>query len=260
MLPEMRSGRRLVRVIARRTGNEYRLAGARQVFESYSEYRNRLDDAALATVLSSTLKPTSHCIDVGAHDGVILAHMLRIAPRGRHLAFEPLADHAGRLQAAFPTVDVRNLALGDGNGSRQFMRRPDTAYSSLETVPAGEDAETWRGPIHDDAVRTTVEVRRLDDILPDGFEPAVIKIDVEGTEQAVLDGAASTLARYRPVVALEHGIGATHHGFEAGGIHARLTDCGLRIFDADGRGPYSRETLRTMVLSGRTWFFFAFPA
>lgn len=226
---------------------------------SYSDRRNQRDDAALVVVMAAVLRPDSSCIDVGASQGAFLEHMVRIAPRGRHLAFEPLEDHAARLAERFPAVDVRNLALGDRNGQAQFMRRPEPALSSLETVPPGEDPETWRGPIHDQAQRETVAVRRLDDELPAGFTPALIKIDVEGVEPAVLAGAKRTLAEHRPVVALEHSIGATHHGYEAGGIHDILSGCGLRIFDADGNGPYTRQDLAQTVLGGRMWFWFAFP-
>lgn len=228
--------------------------------EPYNERRNRLDDAALRVVMAAVLRPESSCVDIGANQGVFLEHMVRIAPRGGHVAFEPLADHAAALAARFPTVDVRNVALGDRNGTAQFMRRPEPALSSLETVPPGEDPESWRGPIHDQAERVTVVVRRLDDELPADVAPALIKIDVEGTEPAVLAGAQHTLADHRPVVALEHSIGATHHGYEAGGIHDILAPCGLRIFDADGNGPYTRQDLARTVLGGEMWFWFAFPA
>jgi hypothetical protein len=89
---------------------------------------------------------------------------------------------------------------------------------------------------------------------------ALLKIDVEGVEQAVLDGARNTLERHRPVVALEHSIGGTHHGYDAGGIHEILTEAGLRIFDADFHGPYNRGQLEETVMGGRMWFYLAFPA
>jgi FkbM family methyltransferase len=254
------AARRLIKAMAIRSGNEHRVRALQGAAGSYSEYRNRLDDAALILVMAAVLRRDSCCIDVGANQGAVLEHMTRIAPHGQHLAFEPLEDHVARLVGRFPTADVRNVALGDRNGQAQFMRRAETGLSSLETVPDGEDPEVWRGPIHDGARRVTVDVRRLDDELPADFQPSLIKIDVEGVEHAVLEGAQGTLADHRPVVALEHGVGATHHGYEAGGIHDILTCCGLRIFDADGHGPYTKAELSRTVLDGRMWFYFAFPA
>lgn len=248
-----------VKQVARRMRNAARVLGGQAAVDSFNTNRNRRDDAALVMVMAAVLRPNSCCVDVGAHAGSFISDMVRIAPEGRHIAFEPLADFAATLAASFPDVDVRNVALGDRSGEAQFMRRADPAISSLETVPMGEDPEMWRGPILDGAQRVTVPVRRLDDELPDGFVPSLIKIDVEGVENAVLAGAQGTLATHRPVVAMEHSIGATHHGYEAGGIYDLLTPNGLRIFDADGRGPYTREDLAATVLGGRMWFYFAFP-
>jgi len=249
----------LLKEIAARTGNEHRLQSLSGARKPYWLYRNERDDAALKAVMTSVLREDSCCLDIGANVGEILREMIRLAPGGQHIAFEPLQDHAERLAMEFPSVDVRNVALSDRNGEAQFMRRPLSAISSLETVPEGEDPEKWRGPITDDAQRVTVAVRRLDDELPSGFVPTLLKVDVEGVEHALFEGARETLSSHRPVVAVEHGIGATHHGYEAGGIHDILTSCGLRIFDADFQGPYTRDALKRTVLGGRMWFYFAFP-
>lgn len=249
----------LLERVGRQMRDTYRSLSGKASSASYNVERNQRDNAALRMAMAAVLRPDSCCIDVGAHRGEFVRDMVRIAPRGRHLAFEPLEDFATMVASSFPGVEVRNLALGDRNGQAQFMRRQAAAFSSLETVPEGKDPETWRGPILDGAERVTVHVRRLDDQLPTGFVPSLIKIDVEGEEHAVLAGAQRTLAEHRPVVALEHSIGATHHGYEAGGIYDLLAVHGLRIFDADGGGPYTRQALSATVLAGRMWFFFAFP-
>jgi hypothetical protein len=65
---------------------------------------------------------------------------------------------------------------------------------------------------------------------------------VEGAEREVFEGAIETLRRHRPVVWFEHGAGgADHYGTTPADVHALLVDeAGLRIFDSDGHGPYSR--------------------
>jgi FkbM family methyltransferase len=196
--------------------------------------RGLRDDEHLQLLLAFTLTPTAHCIDVGAHRGDLLKHMVRLAPEGRHLAYEPLPDLAASLQRDFPDVDVRNAALGDAAGETPFVHvtnRP--AYSGLRERELPPEATT-------DEIRVRVE--RLDDALPDGFEPDFVKVDVEGGELQVFRGAIETLRRYRPTIWFEHGIGgADRYGTRPTEVYDLLAeDVGLRIFDADGTGPYSR--------------------
>ncbi|MEM7198164.1 MAG: FkbM family methyltransferase, partial [Pseudomonadota bacterium] len=53
-----------------------------------------------------------------------------------------------------------------------------------------------------------VAVKRLDDMVPVGADIVFIKIDVEGAELAVLEGAQGILQKNRPVVAFECGAGS----------------------------------------------------
>jgi hypothetical protein len=91
----------------------------------------------------------------------------------------------------------------------------------------------------------TVATERLDDHLPEGCAPAFIKIDVEGAECLVIEGALRTLAAHRPTVVVEHGPGGSdHYGSTPAQLHRLLCDgAGLRIFDLDGEGPYSLDRL-----------------
>ena len=249
--------RTAVLAAARRSDQEDRLRELRWALRPDGARRNRRDDAALVIALASVLRRDSDCIDVGANRGSVLAHMVRLAPAGRHVAFEPLPDLAASLAQRCPQVDVRSVALSNRTGRAVFVRRPDPALSSLESVP--EDPR-WRDVGLEAAQRIEVEVARLDDVLPDGLRPAFLKIDVEDHEYQVLEGALETLREHRPLVAFEHSLGARAHGHEPGDVHHLLTErAGLRIFDADGGGPYDRATLREEVLTGRRWFFFARP-
>lgn len=87
----------------------------------------------------------------------------------------------------------------------------------------------------------TTQDRRDHEALPDGYAPALIKIDVEGAELGVLRGARATLAAHHPLVAFEHGLGsADHYGTGPDDVHDLLTGLGYRIFDLQGSGPYDR--------------------
>jgi FkbM family methyltransferase len=257
MITTRRRARDAVLAAARRSGQEDRLRELRWALRPDGARRNRRDDAALVVALASVLRRDSDCIDVGANRGSVLAHMVRLAPAGRHVAFEPLPDLAAALAQRFPRVDVRSVALSNRTGRAVFVRRRDPALSSLESAP--EDPR-WGDVGLEGAQRIEVEVARLDDVLPDGLRPAFLKIDVEDHEYQVLEGALETLREHRPRGACEHSRGARAHGHEPGDVHHLLTErAGLRIFDANGGGPYDRAALREEVLTGRRWFFFARP-
>ena len=82
----------------------------------------------------------------------------------------------------------------------------------------------------------TVQVERLDDHLPDGWLPEFVKIDVEGEELAVLEGALETLSAARPVLAIEHGLRGA--GGKSEFVYNLLCkEVGYRLFNMDGEGP-----------------------
>jgi FkbM family methyltransferase len=211
------------------------------------------DTELLVALLEERLEPDSDCLDVGAHAGSVLAEMVRIAPRGRHVAWEPLPEFAGRLRERFPGVEVREAALGNEAGERAFAHvLEDPGWSGFLARPTPSSS-----PVEELAVR----VERLDEVLPDGVRPAFVKIDVEGAEEEVLLGALETLRRHRPVVAFEHGLGsADHYGTAPGAIHDLLCDeCGYDITGLDGDGPYDAQRFIEMFASGERVNFAARP-
>src|SRR3712207_1786692 len=86
-----------------------------------SRLRDRRDRHALKLLLSFAIPSDGNCIDVGAHRGDVLREIVRVAPNGHHIAFEPLPGFAETLKAQFPTVDVRATALSNSIGDRMFV-------------------------------------------------------------------------------------------------------------------------------------------
>lgn len=133
-------------------------------------------------------------LDVGANKGVY-SHLLRRYCTAVH-AFEP---HPKMLRFLRRNVGswatVHGAALSDKAGRAELrIPRWKNGYSnqgaSLSTVKVSAGYYSL-----------TVETVRLDDL---GLGPVgFMKIDVEGFEQAVLDGAAQTIARDRPVLLIE---------------------------------------------------------
>jgi FkbM family methyltransferase len=229
------------------------LAPLVRLVEPRTTRRNRRDDYALRLLLSFTLRPDSCCVDVGSNDGAMLEDFLRLAPDGRHVAFEPLPHLAERLRLRFPAADVRETALSDRSGRASFtFVRSRPAYSGFRerSYPGDEELE-----------QIEVQVERLDDVLPVDYVPTLVKIDVEGAELEVLRGARETLRAHRPLVVFEHGKGAAdHYGTRPSEVFSLLADeAGLRVFDMDGNGPYSLSGFEEAYEAGDRWNFLAHP-
>lgn len=152
--------------------------------------------------ISNFVKPGMTVLDIGAHRGlhsIVLSK--RVGRRGRVVAFEPSARNVKRLKLHLRmnlcrNVEVRECALGDRD-------RRETLYE----VPANSVLNSLRPPDTGlTANPTTVQSKRLDDMLHGSRIRHVdfLKLDVEGGELAVFEGAPQLLAnRPRPVILCE---------------------------------------------------------
>lgn len=192
--------------------------------------RDRLDNQRLKLLIAYLLREDSCAVDVGSHKGMFLREMLRVAPKGHHVAFEALPELAEPLAAELPEATVYAAAAGETAGSMTFMRN--------KTVLAQSGMMGRREVGGQDLEEITVPVLTLDEVLTD--PPVLIKIDVEGAEGYVLRGAKQILAEHRPIVWFENGpVAARECGTEPGDIYDVFQEAGMRIFDVDGRGPLS---------------------
>ena len=150
----------------------------------------------LTLLLRRRLRPDAVVIDGGAHIGVLTVLMAKLCPAGRVYAFEPSPDTRANLVANIAAngagnVTVETTALYDRDGEVAFdpsLTQPGgahlaTASTGTATVPATR-LDTWAA---------AAGIERLD----------FVKLDVEGTELAVLAGAEATIRRFRPTVVVE---------------------------------------------------------
>jgi FkbM family methyltransferase len=207
----------------------------------------------LCDLLESTLSATSNCIDIGAYRGRVLAEMVRLAPLGHHIAYEPIPRMHRMLQRRFPEVDVRQAAVAERSGETTFtIVRDAPALSGLR------DRFRTDGQHRIEPIRVRVE--SLDTDLPDGYVPHLLKVDVEGAELAVFEGALRTIATHKPTILFEHGKGgADHYNTTPADIHRVLTGVGLGIFDLDGRGPLTAMQFDDAFELNEQWNFVARP-
>jgi FkbM family methyltransferase len=225
----MRLDKRAIGALSRRLDRPELLAavdaGARQAGR---------EEIAIKAILASSLASEGTYIDVGANRGQILREALRIAPRGRHVAFEPIPSLAAELARAFPEVDCRALALGAHREVTQFcyFTRLD-GWSGLRRHPSISDDQG--GPEYIDVSVSTLDSEASE------LTPRVLKIDVEGAELAVLEGGRALLARARPTVIFEHVAEASRlYGDAPAATWELLADLNYQIFSVTGDGPFTR--------------------
>ncbi len=134
--------------------------------------------------------------DIGANVGYFTLLMARrVGPGGHVVAFEPdplvveylrgnIAQNEDRLGASIGTV---NTAVGRHSESRPFTPGSRISRGKLGSEP---------GPL-------MVDVVTLGDAIESYGTPQLIKIDVEGAESELLEGAAECLATLRSSIIIE---------------------------------------------------------
>jgi FkbM family methyltransferase len=193
------------------------------------------EEIAVEAVLAAALRDDATYVDVGTNRGQLLRLALRAAPRGRHLAFEPIPALAAELRREFPTVDSRQLALSAKPGTAQFCHF--TTMDGWSGLRRSLEVSDERGAPEYIDVRLSTLDAELSDV-----EPRLIKIDVEGAELDVVEGGREVLARARPFVIFEHvQSAAALYGAPPAGVWEALRGLGYEIFSITGDGPFGRD-------------------
>lgn len=139
-------------------------------------------------------------VDVGASTGWF---SIPFALAGHEvIAFEPNARVRKRHleNAAINGADyqLRDEALSRSAGTAMFWRNPKVPLTSGGSI----EVATCSAPVAETVNTTTLDIA-LGVGHADYRAPDLIKIDVEGHEVAVLDGAARTIATSRPALVVE---------------------------------------------------------
>ena len=133
-----------------------------------------------------TLAAGDLVVDVGAHSGEFGLWAEQFGAAYIGIEPDPVAFRA--LELNLPTQTAVNLAVGAQTGNSQFSLATSTGDSSLEISPSKKSINVRVEPL--DVV--------LENLWPTG-EIAVLKIEAEGFEPEVLEGALTTLARTRVI-------------------------------------------------------------
>lgn len=138
-------------------------------------------------------------LDVGANQGQFVWKLRELGYSGPIASFEPMQEAFRRLStiaARDENLMVFNTALGANNEAREIFISGNSASSSFLRI---EDMTVRAEPLTSVIGKEVVQIQRLDDIAEPIFAmrkpgPVLLKLDTQGYERNVLEGAAATLA------------------------------------------------------------------
>lgn len=218
---------------------------------------NQKYDVQTKKVIRRVCTTNSNCIDIGCHKGEVLDIILKQSPEGKQFVFEPIPDLYQKLKEKYTGCNVYQIALSNTAGEASFnyvVSNP--AYSGLVKRKYDRKNE----------VDTTIRVKTatLDSIIPPDIKIDFIKIDVEGGELLVLEGAVKTIQRCKPVIIFEHGIGASdYYESTPQKVYTLLHTCGLHISTMHdwlgGKGEFSLKEFEGQYTNKLNYYFIAYP-
>ena len=165
------------------------------------KFRSKWDPAEIDWIMSN-VSTGDVCFDIGAHKGGWTYWMRKaIGKTGSVFAFEPQPTLHRYLTSLFrpkhwSNVTLENIALSNNEGSFE-MFVPGEAGSTSPGASLKQDVAVHEA---DTMTTTTVTTTTLDQYVSrNGLNAiAFIKLDVEGNEVEVIDGAADTLKNLKP--------------------------------------------------------------
>jgi FkbM family methyltransferase len=155
-------------------------------------------EPATSTVAKQLLRNGDMVVDVGANIGYFSLLFSRcVGTEGRVYSFEPVPKLASALLKnanlnQFEQITLSNLALSDHDGHACFYVGPEdnSGLSSLRQPRGSSDT-------------LDVKLERFDQIFNLDQDIALVKIDVEGAELAVLRGMNDYLRNKHPYILIE---------------------------------------------------------
>ncbi|HEV2707699.1 MAG TPA: FkbM family methyltransferase [Pyrinomonadaceae bacterium] len=176
--------------------------------------------------------------DVGAHMGYhALSFAALVGPGGRVVTFEPNPFNCDRVRKNLsrnPDLDARvtliteALSNQDGETTFNLSRNVDSGHSSGSHM--GEALAPEDPSVYERFEKIKVKTARADTLWREGRvpPPTLIKMDVEGAEFLVLEGAVGILSELRPTLLIE-----VHHIVTMFQTQKLLADLGYALTIAD---------------------------
>ncbi len=161
-----------------------------------------------------SVKPLSEqylALDIGANDGTSIRMIKQYIPTAKIVAFDPVT----RPNFDITGIDFREFALGSKPGSFEIFT-PIVKSHRLTQYSSFQKAKMLNQLVHDLGIsenEVMIDIKNVEVVELDSLELEVffMKIDVEGFELDVLEGARSTIAKFLPAILVEIQSESTFH-------------------------------------------------
>lgn len=225
---------------------------------AYKSLQDIKQGKSVGQVLSNVLsKPDATYVDVGCHKGEILKIALKLAPKGEHYAFEAIPVYYKRLIKEFSsTANISHCAVTNYVG--------ETTFNYVESNPMFSGIKKRDYPKSERIEKITIPTNTLDNALEDCPNVDLIRIDVEGAEFDVLDGAKKVIFQHKPHILFEHQEGAAgYYENSPEKMWDLLVDqFGMQVNTLKGflggAKPFTLSHFRLLFESGQETFFIAY--
>ena len=210
------------KIIHRSNGYKIHFSDAAVARILYAYKDERIEEEALLTRI---LQPGNVYVDVGANIGTLaLTASLAVGENGNVIAIEAHPLTFKYLESniklnGFSNIELIHSAVGDSEG---------------ELIFSDQNSDDQNRILIDRETGIRVPVETLDKILKGEMEIHLLKIDVEGYEKFVLDGAEETLKRTTAVLFESWDDHFAYYGYDFKTIFDYLNGCGFRVFKLEG--------------------------
>jgi|GEM_PF-4941052 len=174
-------------------------------------------------IAAQVLEQESNCVVIGAAKGKLADIILDNAPKGDHYLFEPNPVLREELEKRYTHYNCNISAhiLSDKQGAVQRTYKLPVAIKIDKKRGKGEQYKIVQTP-----TEVEVPVERLDDLVPEGYNAALIVVNTNENLIELLNGAQQTVERAQPHFIFEKGLGNSQ---VASSVYRYMADNKLRI-------------------------------
>lgn len=168
--------------------------------------KNMKYDRAAISIMKKILKKDSVCVDIGCHKGEIMDQILQFSPIGKHFGFEPIPWMYEALCNKYKDKNVVIYPNAISNAETI------TTFKVVKNAPAYSGLRNREYAIKNpDILEIQVTQVKLDNFFKDLNKLDFIKIDVEGGELNVIEGASELIKKLKPTLLFEFGKGSSEY-------------------------------------------------